>query len=69
MAWVGKDLKDHLISTPLLCAGSPTTRPGCSEPHPRLERCAPPLLFGFTLQVSDHQSCKDAEVVQMRVTF
>ena len=21
-------------SNPLLCAGSPTTRPGCSEPHP-----------------------------------
>ena len=34
MAWVEKDLKDHLVSTPLLCAGSPTTRPGCPEPHP-----------------------------------
>jgi len=29
-----KDHKDHLVSTPLLCAGSPTTRPGCPEPHP-----------------------------------
>ena len=27
MAWVEKDLKDHLVSTPLLCAGSPTSRP------------------------------------------
>ena len=32
MAWVEKDLKDHLVSNPLLCAGSPTTRPGCLEP-------------------------------------
>jgi len=29
MAWVEKDHKGHLVSTPLLCAGSPTTRPGC----------------------------------------
>ena len=34
MAWVEKDHNDHLISTPLLCARSPTTRPGCPEPHP-----------------------------------
>ena len=34
MAWVEKDHNDHLVSTPLLCAGSPTTRPGCPEPHP-----------------------------------
>uniref|UniRef100_A0A8V1A5J1 diphosphoinositol-polyphosphate diphosphatase n=3 Tax=Neognathae TaxID=8825 RepID=A0A8V1A5J1_CHICK len=34
MAWVEKDHNDHLISTPLLCAESPTTRPGCPEPHP-----------------------------------
>jgi len=34
--WLGlkKDHNDHLVSTPLLCAGSPTTRPGCPEPHP-----------------------------------
>jgi len=25
MAWVEKDHNDHLVSTPLLCAGSPTT--------------------------------------------
>jgi len=34
MAWIEKDLEDHLVSTPLLCAGLPTTRPGCPEPHP-----------------------------------
>jgi len=34
MAWVEKDHNDHWVSTPLLCAGSPTTRPGCPEPHP-----------------------------------
>ena len=33
-AWVEKDHNDHRVSTPLLCAGSPTTRPGCPEPHP-----------------------------------
>ena len=34
MVWVEKDYNDHLVSTPLLHAGSPTTRPGCPESHP-----------------------------------
>jgi len=34
MVWVGRDLIDHLISTPLPWAGTPSTRPGCSKPHP-----------------------------------
>jgi len=34
MAWGAKDHNDHRGSTPLLCAGSPTSRPGCPEPHP-----------------------------------
>jgi len=34
MAWVEKDHNDHWVSIPLLCAGSPNTRPGCPEPHP-----------------------------------
>ena len=34
MIWVKKDHNDHRVSTPLLCSGSPTTRPGCPEPHP-----------------------------------
>jgi len=36
MAWVGKDLKDHQVSTPSPWEGLPTTRPGCPEPHPAL---------------------------------
>jgi len=34
VAWVEKDLKVHLVSTPLPWAGLPTTRSGCLEPHP-----------------------------------
>jgi len=34
MIWVEKDQKDHLVTTPLPWAGSPTTRPVCPEPHP-----------------------------------
>jgi len=33
MAWVEKDLKDHLVSALLPWTGLPTTRPGCPEPH------------------------------------
>jgi len=36
MAWVEKELKGHLVATPLLWAGLPTSRPGCPEPHPPL---------------------------------
>ena len=36
MAWVEKDLKDHLVSTPLPRARSPTTRLSCPELHPAL---------------------------------
>ena len=32
--WVGKALKDHQIPAPLPWAGTPSTRPGCPEPHP-----------------------------------
>ena len=34
MAWVEKGRNDHRVSTPLLRAALPTTRPGCPEPHP-----------------------------------
>jgi len=34
MVWVGHDLIDHLIPTPLPRAGTPSTSPGCSEPRP-----------------------------------
>jgi len=33
MALVEKDHNDHLVSTPLLCAGSPAMRPGCPEEY------------------------------------
>ena len=31
MVWAGRDSKDHLVPTPLPWAGTPSTRPGCSE--------------------------------------
>ena len=34
MAWVERDLKDHLVASLLLWAGWPAARPGCPEPHP-----------------------------------
>lgn len=34
MAWVGKDLEDHMVPTPPPCAGTPLTRPGHPKPHP-----------------------------------
>ena len=34
MAWIENDHSDHLVSTPLLCTGSPNSRSGCPEPHP-----------------------------------
>jgi len=37
MAWVEKDCNDDLVSTPLLCPGLPTTRPGESHIQPDLE--------------------------------
>jgi len=33
MAWIEKGHNNHLVSIPLQCAGLPTTRPGCPEPH------------------------------------
>jgi len=32
MVWVGRDLTDQLVPTPVPWA--PSTRPGCSKPHP-----------------------------------
>lgn len=36
MPWVGRDLKDHLATTPLPWAGMPPSGPGCPGPHPSL---------------------------------
>uniref|UniRef100_A0A8C2TYB2 Neurotrypsin n=1 Tax=Coturnix japonica TaxID=93934 RepID=A0A8C2TYB2_COTJA len=38
MVWVGKDFQDHQVPTPLLYAGTPPSRPGCSKPHPAWPR-------------------------------
>ena len=46
MAWVEKDLKDHLVSTPLPQAGPPTTRPGCPEPNPVFHFESEVFVFG-----------------------
>ena len=55
--WPGlkKDLKDHGVSTPpAKCTGSPTSRPGCAEPHPAwapmppgMRHPQPPWAAGF----------------------
>jgi len=34
MVWVERDLIDHVVPTPLPWARTPSTRPGCSKPHP-----------------------------------
>ena len=42
MAWVEKKHSDRGVSSPLLRAGSPTTRrPGCPAPHPAWARKPP----------------------------
>ena len=41
MVWVEKDHSNHPVSTPLLCAGLPNTRPGCPEPHPAWQVWSP----------------------------
>ena len=33
MVWVGRDLEDHLVPSPLPWTETPSTRPGCSKPH------------------------------------
>jgi len=33
MVWIERDLIDHLVPTTLPWAGTPSTRPGCSEPR------------------------------------
>lgn len=33
MAWVGRDVKDNLVSTPQPWSGKPVTRSGCLGPH------------------------------------
>jgi len=46
MVWVGRDLTDHLVPTPLTSAGTCSTRPGCSELHPTWPSSSSFLLLG-----------------------
>jgi len=34
MIWIGRDFIDHSVPTPLPRAETPSTRTGCSKPHP-----------------------------------
>jgi len=58
MVWVGRDLKDHLIPTPLPWAGTSSTRPGCPKPHPAWPWTLPgrgqPQLSGQPVPVPQH---------------
>ena len=63
MSWVEKDHNDHWVSTPLLCAGSPTTRPGCPEPHLAWPWMPPGWgihsLLGQPVPVRHHSLCEN----------
>ena len=50
MAWVEKDHNGHLVATPPLCAGSPSTRPGCPELHIFYKSC---VLIVFLIKYND----------------
>ena len=68
MQRVAKDHNDHLVWTPLPQAGSPTTRPGCPEPHPAWPK--PPLSVRrrIALQVTLGNSNGLEELVWCTVT-
>jgi len=55
MAWAEKDLNDHPLSTPVLRAGSPTTRLGRPEPHPAWPWTHP----GIGIKKTDSSSPKE----------
>jgi len=48
MVWVGRDLIDHPVPTPLPWAGTPSTRPGYSELHPTWPGRGQPQLLWAT---------------------
>ena len=58
MVWVGRDFKDHLDPAALPQAGTPSTGPGCSKPHPTwprtLEGGGIHSLSGQPVPVSHH---------------
>ena len=53
MDWVGRDLKDHIAPPPLPWARTPSTRLGCSKPHP---------TWPWTLPVMRHPQLRWATV-------
>ena len=72
MVWVGRDLKGHLVPIPLPWAGTPSTRPGCSKPHP----ASPGILPGISrnakqnvLNGSGNPLMQDTEKVKILCTF
>lgn len=44
MVWVGSDLNEPPVPTPLVWSGTPSARPGCSGVHLALSTC---FLFAF----------------------
>jgi len=59
MGWVGTDLTDHLVPTPLPWAGTPSTTPCCSKPQPTWPltlpgRGHPQLLWETSFSASPH---------------
>ena len=48
VVWVGRHLQDHPDPTPLPWAGTPSTGPGCSKPHPTLPGRRYPQLLQAT---------------------
>jgi len=73
MAWVEKDHNDHRVSTPLPCAGAPTTRPGCPEPHPAWPwmppGMAPPQPPWATCSSASQNMMRAYRVVSLLVFF
>jgi len=69
MAWVEKAHSVHLVLTPLLCAGSPTSSPGCPEPHPAwpwmpagMGHPQPPWA---TCSVRHHPQCQQCQQINL----
>lgn len=64
MVWIGRDLKDHLFPTPFLWAGTHSTTPGFSKPHP---------IWPWTLPGMEHPqllwvTCSNVSLSQWRIS-
>ena len=62
MAWVEKDHNDPLVSASLPWAWSPTTRPGCPEPHPAFLPEGR-LVFILITSVTNQKNCRKAILI------